>query len=129
MSNFLAAASVSLAQQAPGGWWEPGTPGFLDIGDLSAILGFLIALSGVVVAVLRWWLSLLRGAIRTEIEKATEPIHPGANGGLSLADVARKTNKLEESLEDVISYQKANRDLLIQLVAGLMLASSEEEES
>jgi hypothetical protein len=127
MPNFLLAASVAVTQRPAGGWWEPGTPGFLDIGDLSAILGFLIALSGVVVAVLRWWLKLLKGIIREEIQKATEPIHPAANGGLSLADVARKTNKLEEVLQGVVNHQQENRLMLTQLVAGLMLANTEED--
>ena len=128
MPNFLLAASVAVAQQPTGGWWEPGTPNFLDVGDLSAILGFVIALSGVVVGVLRWWLRLLRGIIREEVEKATEPIHPAANGGLSLADVARKTNHLEEVLQGVVDHQLENRLMLTQLIAGLMLASEEDED-
>jgi hypothetical protein len=33
-----------FAADAP--WWEPGTPNFLDIGDVSAILVFLITLTG-----------------------------------------------------------------------------------
>lgn len=127
MSNFLLAASVALSQQQGGGWWEPGTPNFLDVGDVSAILGFLIASSGVVVGVLRWWLKLLRKIIKEEIETATQPIHPAANGGLSLADVARKTNRLEEVLEGVVEHQQQNRLMLTQLIAGLMAANEGEE--
>lgn len=127
MPNFLLATSVALSQERVGGWWEPGTPGYFDIGDLSAILGFVIALSGVVVAVLRWWLRILRDIIREEIFSATEPIQPNANGGLSLADVARKTNKLEEVLEGVVEHQQQNRLMLTQLIAGLMIANENQE--
>jgi len=129
MSSFLLATSVALSQQQVGGWWEPGTPNFLDIGDLSAILGFIIAFSGVVVGILRWWLRLLRDIIREEVATATAPIHPAANGGLSLADVARKTNKLEEVLQDVVTHQQQNRLMLTQLIAGLVLANDEDDKN
>lgn len=108
MSAFLLAVAPN--------WWEPGTPNAFDVGDASAILGLLVAAFGVFVAILRWWLGLLRAIIKEEIETATEPIHPNSNGGLSLADVARKTNKLEESLNTVREMQVENRDMLVKLV-------------
>lgn len=97
-------------------WWEPGTPGALDVGDLSALLGFVVAAFGTFVAIMRWWLNLLRHIIKEEIEKATEPIHPSANGGLSLADVARRTVQLEQKLEKLFEAQGENRDMLVKLV-------------
>jgi hypothetical protein len=103
---------VILAQS----WWEPGTPGALDVGDLSAILGFVVAAFGTFVAIMRWWLNLLKAIIKEEIEKATEPINPNANGGLSLADVARRTIQVELQLERVFAVQGENRDMLIKLV-------------
>lgn len=87
---------ITLLSQA---WWEPGTPGALDVGDLSAILGFIIAVAGAVYGTTRWWLKLMRTLVREEIEIATEPIHPNSNGGLSLADVARKTTDLDAELK------------------------------
>lgn len=102
---------------ADGSWWEPGTPNFLDIGDVSAILVFLITLTGAFFAVTRFWLKLLRRIIREEIGEATAPIHPSANGGLSLADVARKTNSLELQLNDVHKETRETKDLLIKVLA------------
>jgi len=101
-------------------WWEPGTPNAFDVGDASAILGLLVASFGVFVGIMRWWLGLLKTIIKEEIEKATEPIHPDANGGLSLADVARKTNQLEISINTVQEMQCQNRDMLLKLVEKII---------
>lgn len=98
-------------------WWEPGTPNILDIGDVSAMLMFLIALTGAFFGVTRFWLKLLRKIIREEIGEATKPIHPSANGGLSLADVARKTNALEKQISDVATATNETKDLLIKVLA------------
>lgn len=98
-------------------WWEPGTPNYLDIGDVSAILMFLIALTGAFFGVTRFWLKLLRRIIREEIEVATEPIHPNANGGLSLADVARKTNSLETQLTNIEKETLETKNLIIKVLA------------
>jgi hypothetical protein len=104
-----------FAADAP--WWEPGTPNFLDIGDVSAILVFLITLTGAFFGVTRFWLKLLRRIIREEIEVATQPIHPNANGGLSLADVARKANTLETQLNDIQKETRETKDLIIKVLA------------
>lgn len=82
-------------------WWEPGTPGVLDIGDISVFLGALIAFSTVFMMVSRWSMRTLRKIINEELTVATEPIHPNANGGLSLADVARKTDKLDARMDNL----------------------------
>lgn len=104
-----------ILQASP--WWEPGTPNILDIGDISAVLVFLITLTGAFFAVTKFWLKLLRRIIREEIEVATQPIHPAANGGLSLADVARKTNRLEEQLTEMHKDSLETKDLLIKVLA------------
>lgn len=74
----------------------------LDITDLAAILGFLALLAGSTVGLFRWSRKQLREEIseivRCEIGKATAPIQPGANGGLSLPDVAKSTKRLEVML-------------------------------
>lgn len=95
----LGGATLTTVSLAAANWWEPGTPGFFDVGDASALLGFVIAMSGVIFGVTRWWMKLMRKMMREEISEATAPIHPNANGGLSLADVARKTEKLEQDLD------------------------------
>lgn len=74
----------------------------LDVTDLAAILGFLALLAGSTVGLFRWSRKQLREEIsevvRCEISKATAPIQPGANGGLSLPDVAKTTRRLEDML-------------------------------
>jgi hypothetical protein len=89
----------------------------LEIGDISAVVVFLITLTGAFFAVTKFWLKLLRRIIREEIEVATQPIHPAANGGLSLADVARKTNRLEEQLTEMHKDSLETKDLLIKVLA------------
>jgi len=99
---------------AAGNWWEPGTQGSLDVGDLAAILAFVVAVFGTMGAVSRWWMKSLRSIIKQEIEEATAPIQPHANGGLSLPDVARRVNAVETALEDLKSGQDDLKDTLIQ---------------
>jgi len=102
---------------ASGPWWEPGTPNMLDVGDLSAMLGLLIAFSGVVFGIVRWFTRGIREIVREEIQEATQPIHPSSNGGLSLADVARKTDRLEGQVEAILVHQGETRDLLLRVLA------------
>jgi hypothetical protein len=82
-------------------WWEPNTSGLLDIGDITAFLVLFTAISGILLGISRWWMRMLKNIIHEEIAIATEPIHPKANGGLSLADVARKTTLLEQKVSSV----------------------------
>jgi hypothetical protein len=74
----------------------------IDITDLAAVLGFLALLAGSVVGLFRWSRKQLREEIsevvRCEIGKATAPIQPTANGGLSLPDVAKSTRRLEDMM-------------------------------
>lgn len=49
----------------------------------------------------RWFIKSLRKIINEEITVATQPIHPNANGGLSLADVARRAEKLDQRMENI----------------------------
>lgn len=94
-------------------WWEPGTPGSLDVGDLAAILAFVIAVVGTMGAISRWWMKALRGIIKEEIEQATAPIQPTANGGNSLPDVSRRVSAVEISLADLKSGQDELKDALL----------------
>lgn len=97
-------------------WWEPGTSNLFDIGDLSALLGLIALAGGMVFGVSRWWLKLMRGIIKDEIGAATAPIHPEANGGLSLPDVARRTEKLEKQMDVILDNQMETNQLLVKVL-------------
>lgn len=106
------------SSQGQGNWWEPGTENFLDVGDLAAILAFLTALVMTTMGVTRWWLRQLKGIIRDEIEKATEPIHPNSNGGYSLPDVAKRQRILEKKVNDLGHDMVETKDLLLQIAVN-----------
>ena len=95
-------------------WWEPATPGVLDVGDVGAFLAALLAFAAVFAGISRWWMKSLRAVVKEEIEIATEPIHPGSNGGLSLADVARRTSGLETTMKQMHKYNQETRDILLK---------------
>jgi hypothetical protein len=97
-------------------WWEPNTPGALDIGDASAILFFFIALFTAIVGVGRWWMRQLKSVIKKEISDATIQIQPNANGGLSLPDVARKVGKLEETVDKIQKDNLETREIILQVL-------------
>lgn len=99
-------------------WWEPATPGILDIGDISVFLGVLLAFSAVFAGISRLWMKSLRVVIKEEISVATEPIHPASNGGLSLADVARRTEAMEKSIKSMHKYNQETRDLLLKAMTS-----------
>lgn len=112
---------LQLAFYSASNWWEPGSPNAFDIGDLGAILAALLAGSAIFMGITKVWMRLLRGVIREEIVEATQPIHPNANGGLSLADVARKTNQLEEHLVQIQKDNSETKDLLIKVLASSVI--------
>lgn len=99
-------------------WWEPGTAGVLDIGDIAIYLSALIAFAAVVAGTSKVWSRSLRKIVKEEIEIATAPIHPKSNGGLSLADVARKTEDLETSLNKISTQNEETRTILLQVLAN-----------
>jgi len=110
-------------------WWEPATPGILDIGDVGAFLAALLAFAAVFAGVSRWWMKQLRIVIKEEVETATEPIHPSANGGLSLADVARRTEAMEKSIKTMHKYNQETRNILLKaLTSGVELPDHAPEE-
>lgn len=85
----------------PNNWWEPGTSGIFDVGDLAAIFAFILAVVGAATGLSRWWMKKLKEVIHEEVEEFTEPIQPTANGGYSLPDVSRKVERLENTIENV----------------------------
>jgi len=102
---------------ASSNWWEPGTADLFDVGDLSALLGLIVLTSGMVFGVSRWWLKLLKAIIKDELSVATAPIQPGANGGLSLPDVARKTERLEKQMDIILDNQMETNQLLVKVLS------------
>jgi hypothetical protein len=112
--NSLSDVVASATQN----WWEPGTPDIFDIGDASVFLGTLLAFSAIFAGISRIWVKTLRKVVKEEITLATEPIHPSANGGLSLADVARRTAKLETSVNKIARQNEETRDLLIKVLSS-----------
>jgi hypothetical protein len=113
MPNVLSMLSVSAAAN----WWEPGTPDFFDVGDLSAILGLIALGSGMVFGITKWWMRLMKKMMKEEIATATAPIHPSANGGLSLPDVARRTQKLEKQMDIILDNQMETNNLLVKVLS------------
>lgn len=97
-------------------WWDPNTSGYFDVGDLSAILLLLTTAVSIVIAISRWWMKQLKKVINEEISEATRPIQPTANGGLSLPDVARKVDRLENTLEQVMRDNLETRDIILQVL-------------
>lgn len=105
---------------ATSNWWEPNTPGVIDIGDITAFLVFFTALFGILVGISRWWMKLLRGIIHDELAIATEPINPNSNGGLSLADVSRRTTKLEEKVTEIHDQNVETHKLLTEFMLKVL---------
>jgi hypothetical protein len=81
----------------------------IDVTDLAAVLGFSALFVGSVIGLFRWSRKQLRHEIgevvRCEIDKATAPIQPTANGGLSLPDVAKSTRRLEDMMMRLALHQ------------------------
>ena len=73
------------------------------------VLGIIIALVTALTGLGRFFIF---NPLRQEIKEATRPIHPSSNGGLSLPDVARKLDKLEERQD----HTDAQLDLVISLL-------------
>jgi len=102
---------------ASSNWWEPGTANLFDVGDLSALLGLIVLASGMVFGVTRWWMKLMKALIKDEIGAATAPIQPTANGGLSLPDVARRTERLEQQMDIILDNQMETNQLLVRVLS------------
>lgn len=78
-------------------------------GQASQVIGFILLLVTVLGGLGRFFIF---NPLRREIKEATRPIHPLSNGGLSLPDVARKLDKLEERQD----HTDAQLDLVISLL-------------
>jgi hypothetical protein len=82
----------------------------LDIAaQASQIIGFIILLVTTLGGLGRFFIF---NPLRREIQDATRPIQPSANGGLSLPDVAKKLDKLEQRQD----HTDSQLDLVISLL-------------
>jgi hypothetical protein len=59
----------------------------------------------------------MKAIIKEEISAATAPIHPEANGGLSLPDVARKTERLQQQMDIILDNQIETNQLLVRVLS------------
>lgn len=112
---------LSVSVVASSNWWEPGTPNLFDIGDMAAFFGLVIAASTVVFGVTRWWMRLMTKMVRAELSAATAQIQPHANGGLSLPDVARRTEKLEQQMTELCKFQQETKELIVKALASAVI--------
>jgi len=94
-------------------FWDVNNNGF-DVTDLAVILTVIVGFITAVAAAFRWSRTQLRDEIRDvvrhEITAATQSIQPGANGSLSLPDVARKTDRVEKMLRAIAAHQGISID-------------------
>ena len=102
-------------------WWEPGTPDIFDIGDASVFLGVILAILAIYAAIYGRWIKTLRRVIKEEVGLATAPIHPDSNGGLSLADVARRTRSLEKTIDRIDERSLETQKLLLNVLSNSVL--------
>jgi len=109
-------------------------PGLSWIEYSAAVAGLLISLSIIIGGILKLYnkglekkiqegvthaLAEQTTAITKAVVEATKPIHPDANGGFSLPDVAKAVQKLDSKLDDVLSDVGELRVQSSQNSAGL----------
>lgn len=106
----------------PAGFFDLGDNGF-DLGDLSALLGFVVTLTAAAYGASRWANRSLAAKMAAVIDKRTQPIQSDANGGWSLPDVARNVDLLIErqtsigkELVDLRTYNEAAHQVLTHKV-------------
>lgn len=88
---------------------------------MAAFFGLVIAASTVVFGVTRWWMRLMTKMVRAELSAATAQIQPHANGGLSLPDVARRTEKLEQQMTELCKFQQETKELIVKALASAVI--------
>jgi hypothetical protein len=69
--------------------------GILELGQYSAALTAILILAGTAI---KWGIVK---PIKAYIDQATYPIHPTANGGKSLPDIANTVNRIESKQNDI----------------------------
>jgi uncharacterized oligopeptide transporter (OPT) family protein len=69
--------------------------GLIQLGQYAGAITAIALLVGMVI---KW---AIVKPIKLYIDQATYPIHPAANGGKSLADVAQTVNRIESKVKDL----------------------------
>lgn len=82
-----------------------------DLADVAVVAVSLITVITALFALIRWVTRRQSELIIRQIREATYPLSPQANGGLSLADVARKTDEIAHC----VSEMRGKVDLLVDL--------------
>lgn len=69
--------------------------GIIELGQYAAALSAIAVLAGMAI---KWGIVK---PIKAYIDQATYPIHPEANGGRSLPDIANTVNRIESNIKDL----------------------------
>jgi hypothetical protein len=69
--------------------------GLIELGQYAAALSAIAVLAGMAI---KWGIVK---PIKAYIDQATYPIHPEANGGRSLPDIANTVNRIESQVKDL----------------------------
>ena len=69
--------------------------GLIELGQYAAALSAIAVLAGMAI---KWGIVK---PIKAYIDQATYPIHPAANGGKSLPDIANTVNRIESQVKDL----------------------------
>ena len=80
--------------------------GILELGQYAAALSAIAVLAGMAI---KWGIVK---PIKAYIDQATYPIHPAANGGKSLPDIANTVNRIESQVKD-LDYRLNNIEELV----------------
>jgi hypothetical protein len=80
--------------------------GLIELGQYAAALSAIAVLAGMTI---KWGIVK---PIKAYIDQATYPIHPAANGGKSLPDIANTVNRIESNIKD-LDYRLNNIEELV----------------
>jgi hypothetical protein len=80
--------------------------GLIELGQYAAALSAIAVLAGMAI---KWGIVK---PIKAYIDQATYPIHPAANGGKSLPDIANTENRIESNIKD-LDYRLNNIEEIV----------------
>ena len=80
--------------------------GLIELGQYAGALSAIALLAGMAI---KWGIVK---PIKAYIDQATYPIHPAANGGKSLPDIANTVNRIESQVKD-LDYRLNNIEELV----------------
>jgi len=80
--------------------------GIIELGQYAGAIMAILILAGTAI---KWGIVK---PIKSYIDQATYPIHPAANGGKSLPDIANTVNRIESNIKD-LDYRLNNIEELV----------------